>query len=203
MWKRLRKKLPRSPDPIKYQRAKVRLADLQARERAGDCDLWFFDASGFCLQPCIPYAWQPIGETLALPQSSHNQRLNVLGFLKRDNSLVPYLIDGAVDTAVVVACMDQFSEQIDKKSYVLIDNAPVHRSKEFIRQIPKWVKKGLIIKYLPSYSPELNLIEILWRFMKYYWLPFSAYESFQHLCDAVEEILKQVGTTYTIDFQTT
>jgi transposase len=115
---------------------------------------------------------------------------------------VPYLINGAVDTAVVVACMDQFSEQIDKKSYVIIDNAPVHRSKAFIRQIPKWVKKGLIIKYLPSYSPELNLIEILWRFMKYYWLPFSAYESFQHLCDAVEEILKQVGTTYTIDFQT-
>jgi hypothetical protein len=77
VWKRLRKKLPRSPDPIKYQRAKVRIADLQARERAGDGDLWFFDASGFCLQPCIPYAWQPIGETLQLPQSSHNQRLNV------------------------------------------------------------------------------------------------------------------------------
>jgi hypothetical protein len=25
-------------------------------------------------------------------------------------------------------------------------------------------------QYLPSYSPELNLIEILWRFIKYYWL---------------------------------
>jgi hypothetical protein len=46
----------------------------------------------------------------------------------------------------------------------------------------------LIIKYLPPYSPELNLIEILWRFMKYYWLPFSAYMFFGidhgvgHLC---------------------
>ena len=99
--------------------------------------------------------------------------------------------------------MDQFSEQIDKKSYVLIDNAPVHRSKELIRQMPKWVKKGLIIKYFPSYSPELNPIEILWRFMKYYWLPVSAYESFQHLRAAVEDILKQFGTTYTIDFQIT
>ena len=39
--------------------------------------------------------------------------------------------------------------------------------------MPKWVKRGLIIKYLPPYSPELNLIEILWRFMKYDWLPFS------------------------------
>ena len=35
-------------------------------------------------------------------------------------------------------------------------------------------KKGLMIKYVPSYAPELKLIEILWRFLKYYWLPFSA-----------------------------
>src|SRR3989454_5622729 len=50
-------------------------------------------------------------------------------------------------------------------------------------------------------SPELNLIEILGRFIKYYWLPFSAYGSFQPLCAAVEEILQQFGTRYTIDFQ--
>jgi len=48
-----------------------------------------------------------------------------------------------------------------------------------IEQMPKWVQKGLIIKYLPPYAPELNLIEILWRFMQYSWLPFSAYASFQ------------------------
>ena len=201
VWKRLRKTPAKSPEPAQYQRAQARIADWQARERAGECDLWYFDASGFCLEPCMPYAWQPIGHTLELPQSSHNQRLNVLGFLQRDNTLVPYLIDGSVDTAAVVACMDQCSAQLTKKAYVLIDNAPIHRSKAFIRHIPKWIKRGLIIKYLPVYSPELNLIEILWRFIKYYWLPFSAYGSFQQLCAAVEEILQQFGTKYTIDFQ--
>ena len=64
---------------------------------------------------------------------------------------------------------------------MLLDNGPLHRSQEFIEQIPKWVKKDLSIKYLPPYSPELNLIEILWRFMKCYWLPFSVYTSFQCL----------------------
>jgi transposase len=201
VWKRLRKTPAHSPAPEKYQGAQARIADLQARERAGTCDLWDFDASGFCLEPCIPYAWQPIGHTLELPQSSHNQRLNVLGFLRRDNTLVPYLIDGAIDTAAVVACMDKVSENLTKKSYVLLDNAPMHRSKAFVRPIPKWVKKGLSINYLPPSSPALNLIEILWRFMKYSWLPFSAYASFQHLCKAVEAILQQFGTKYTIDFQ--
>ena len=56
-------------------------------------------------------------------------------------------------------------------------------------------------EYLPSYAPELNLIEILWRFMKYYWLPFSAYASFQCLSEAVEEVLTRIGTDYTINFQ--
>jgi len=201
VWKRLRKTPATSPEPAQSQRAQARIADRQARERAGACELWDCDASGFCLEPCMPYAWQPIGHPLALPQSSHNQRLNVLGFLQRDNTLRPYLIDGSIDTAAVVACMDQFSEHLNKKAYVLLDNAPMHRCKAFVRHIPKWVKKGLIIKYLPPYSPELNLIEILRRFIKYYWLPFSAYVSFQHLCAAVEEILQQFGTKYTIDFQ--
>src|SRR4029453_13646256 len=135
VWKRLRKTPAKSPEPAQYQRAQARIADLQARERAGACELWYFDASGFCLEPCIPYAWQPIGHTLELPQSSHNQRLNVLGFLKRDNTLVPYLLHGAIDTAAVVAFLDQFSEKHKKKAYVLLDNAPMHRAKAFVRHI--------------------------------------------------------------------
>jgi transposase len=189
VWKRLRNTPAKSPQPAQYQRAPARIADLQARERAGACELWDFDASGCCLAPCIPYAWQPLGHTLALPQSSPNQRLTVLGLLQRDNTLMPYRIDGSIDTAAVVACRDQFSKHLSQKSSVRLDNAPLHRCKAFVRHIPKWVKKGLIIKYVPPYSPELNVIEILWRFIKYYWLPFSAYASFPHLCTAVEEIL--------------
>jgi transposase len=112
------------------------------------------------------------------------------------------MVEGKVDTAVIIEGFNQFSQQVAKKTYVLLDNAPVHRSQEFIEQIPTWVKKGLIIKYLPPYSPELNLIEILWRFIKYDWLPFSAYASFQCLYEAVEAILTRVGTEYTIAFQT-
>jgi transposase len=154
------------------------------------------------LEPCLPYAWQPIGETIEVPTSSHSQRLNVLGFLNRQNELVSYMIEGRVDTEAIVACMDQFSQQLTQRTYVFVDNAPMHRAHDFIQEIPKWVKRGLIIKYLPAYSPELNLIEILWRFMKYSWLPFSAYTSFACLRRAVAQILKQFGTEYTIDFQT-
>ena len=99
------------------------------------------------------------------------------------------MIEGKVDTAVIVECFAQLSQQIHQKTYVLLDNAPMHRSQTFIEQIPQWVQKGLIIKYLPAYAPTLNLIEILWRFMQYSWLPFAAYTSFHCLVEAVEAIL--------------
>jgi transposase len=67
-------------------------------------------------------------------------------------------------------------------------------------QPAQWKKQGLIIKYLPPYSPELNLIEILWRNIKYTWLPFSAYQCLNALGDALEHILKNFGSKYQITF---
>ena len=201
IWKRMKRSPAQSPAPHKYSRSQEMIARVQARESQGDCDLWYFDGAGFCLEPSLPYAWQPRGTSIAVPTSSPSRRLNVLAFLKRNNDLYPYMIEGSVDSSVIIECFDQLSTQIDKRSYVLLDNAPMHRSKAFIQQIPKWVRKGLIIKYLPAYAPELNLIEILWRFIKYYWLPFSAYTSFQCLCTAVEDILTRFGTDYKITFQ--
>jgi transposase len=57
-----------------------------------------------------------------------------------------------------------------------MDNAPIHTSGTFQINIPLWKEKSLEIIYLPKYAPELNCIEILWRFMKYEWIEFDAYK---------------------------
>ena len=111
------------------------------------------------------------------------------------------MVEGKIDTSIMVEAFEQFSQQLDKRTYVLLDNAPVHRSQEFVEHMAQWVQRGLMVKYLPAYAPALNLIEILWRFMKYSWLPFSAYTSLQCLYEAIEQILTRVGTEYTIAFQ--
>ncbi len=62
------------------------------------------------------------------------------------------------------------------------------------------VKKRINNFFLPTYSPHLNKIEILWRFIKYKWLEIEAYESYSSLVKAVENILINFGSEYTINF---
>ncbi|MCK5516384.1 MAG: IS630 family transposase, partial [Desulfobulbaceae bacterium] len=157
------------------------------------------DETGFDLTPTVPYAWQPIGETIEVP-SSRSQRINVLGFLNTNNQLESFIVKGTINSDIVIASFDSFSKTITKKTVVIIDNAPTHTSKAFNKNIKKWEENGLFIKRLPSYSPELNLIEILWRFIKYQWLPFSAYNSLKDLSNEVENVLKNVGRKFRINF---
>jgi len=49
-------------------------------------------------------------------------------------------------------------------------------------------------------SPQLNMIEILWRFMKYEWIELNAYETWESLVSYVEKVLREFGSTYVINF---
>ena len=77
-----------------------------------------------------------------------------------------------------------------KKTVVLIDNAPMHTSNAFESKIADWALQGLNIQNIPAYSPELNKIEILWRKIKYEWLDFSAYLSFETLTTNISRQFK-------------
>ena len=198
-WKRIRKTTKNQPKAEDLEKASKEIDELKEQHKNGKLELWFFDEVGFDLEPKVPYAWQPKGEILEVP-CSHSARLNVLGFLTPDNQFESFVFESSIDTDVVIAAFDEFAKKITKKRVVIIDNAPTHTSKKFLSKIKEWEKKGLFIKYLPTYSPQLNIIEILWRFIKYEWLPFSAYSSFKQLVIEVENILIQIGQRFKINF---
>lgn len=198
-WKRVRKSLKSLRDPDAFAKAKRELEALQHQEDQGQLALYYFDESGFALDPTIPYAWQAPNSVIELP-ARKSGRINVLGFMNRQNDLHPFLFEGSIHTGVVMACFDAFCQTLTQKTVVVMDNASIHTSEDFAARIPSWKKKGLMIKYLPPYSPELNLIEILWRRINYTWLPFSAYECLNALSEALETILSHVGSEYQITF---
>jgi hypothetical protein len=55
-WK-IKKSPAQPPEPQQYSRKQEMIARLQARESHRECDLWYFDGAGFCLEPSLPYAW--------------------------------------------------------------------------------------------------------------------------------------------------
>jgi len=162
-----------------------------------DFDLIYFDEAGFSLTPCVPYAWQAADAPLTLP-SLRSAQLNVLGFLNLRGDFQSFVVEGTVDAEIVIQCFDAYCAQLIKPCLVVLDNAPTHRSEAFKSRIRCWEKAGLYLLFLPPYSPELNLIEILRRKLKYEWL--SAYESFKDLLEQLESTLKEVGSKYLLSF---
>ena len=198
-WRRIRRCPAGQPSEAEYESKKVELERLETQHRAGIIDLRYLDESGFCLTPYVPYAWQEKDQTLAIA-TSKSQRLNVLGFLNTDNQLWAYTFTASITSDVVIACISEFCSQLSQPTVLVIDNATIHTSEAFLQQIPTWQEKGLSLFYLPKYSPQLNLIEILWRKIKYEWIEFWAYLSFDHLVKFVEHILVNFGTEYQINF---
>lgn len=182
-----------------FRKSQQAIKELELRREKGEIDVQYFDGAGFNETPCVPYAYQPKNEYIEITPSK-GKSISALAFMNKDNDCTPFMFDCRVDTDVVISCFESFIKEITKETYIIMDNAPVHKSKKFLSHLPEWEKKNLKIVFLSKYSPELNLIEILWRKMKYEWLPFEAYASFQALTEWIEEIFVNFGSQYVIEF---
>jgi len=198
-WKRVRKSLRSKRNNEEFERSKALINQLIESYKAGEINLYYFDESGFSLTPTVPYAWQKIGEYIEIP-SSRSPALNVLAFIDRDSVCESFIFTGTVNTDVVIGVFDDFCKNIDKATVVLVDNAPTHTSDKFDKKTIEWCEKGLIVVPISRYSPELNIAEILWRKIKYEWMPFSAYVSFDSLKKELSNILANIGKQYIINF---
>jgi len=190
-WKRMRRSLKKKRNELEFKKAEKEIQEFTNIAREGGINLTYFDGSNFNLVSNIPYAWQDIGSknTLLLP-SEHSKSVGVLGFLDIiDNKLTSFIIDGALNGEKLVGIINAFLKEMTEPTILIWDNAPAHTSNEVANHIEEWADKGLFIYSLPKYSPELNKIEILWREMKYKWLPEFIYDSFEKLKKSVEKIL--------------
>jgi transposase len=57
-WKRMRKIVKNKPTEEEYEQGEKDIEELEQLAQDGEFDLVYFDASGFTLQPYVPYAWQ-------------------------------------------------------------------------------------------------------------------------------------------------
>jgi transposase len=96
--------------------------------------------------------------------------------------------------------LEDLSVKLPKLTVIVLDNARIHTSKIIKERIKVWQSRGLFIFYLPRYSPHLNIVETLWRKLKYQWLSPSDYQSKEHLFYQVRLALTAVGQNLFIRF---
>jgi len=168
----------------------------------GYIELRFCDESGFTLQPYVPYAWQKKKQPHRIFAQKSRKRLNVLGLMSLSGQLTVYHREQSIDGEFVRNSLDDFSNNPRQKPIVIVlDNGPVHHAKVVKDELEKWESEGTYLFYLPTYSPHLNPIEILWRFCKYKWLNKVHYKSWSTLKKAILAIFKEYGSTYIINFR--
>lgn len=174
---------------------------MLALAAAGLIEVYFGDESGFWQNPVIARAWQLRGEEIRiLPEKG--KRLSVFGLLNLDCEGKFWTSAETIGSEFVIDCLEEWlAEKNELPRVLVLDNAKIHRSKKMQACLGEWEEKGFYIFNLPAYSPHLNIIEILWRKMKYEWLKPEDYLSFESLTTAVKEILSKLGTQYKINFK--
>ncbi|MDY6004521.1 MAG: transposase [Parabacteroides sp.] len=120
-------------------------------------------------------------------------KLSILFFVQ--NEVYDYLSPLPKPTVVI-----RLSFRIRKNTFVVLDNASVHRCKLMRELRPVWEKRGLFLFFLPPYSPHLNIAETLWRILKGKWLRPVDYCSTDSLLYATNRALAALDTELNINF---
>jgi transposase len=200
-WRRVAKSLESQRDEVMFQFFKHELALLRQEQKAEKIKLWYYDESGFNLNPTAMYAWLPAKQTLKLPAQRGNI-LTVAGFLSDDNTLQAYAHQGSTTSQHFIKYVDDFIKQYPPKmkTIILVDNASFHKSAQVKAKFKEWKSQNIFLQFLPPYSSELNPIENLWHHAKHLWLNIEDYSDANTLRNAVINIFKNVGIKYTINF---
>jgi transposase len=147
----------------------------------------------------VPYGWQFPDEQVGIPVIK-GQSINCLGMISRNNRFIYKLSEKNINAQFVLEQLEELSFTIKKHTVVVMDNATVHTAKKIKERIRCWQKRGLYIYYLPPYSPQLNIIEKLWKELKSRWLKPSDYVTADNLFYAVSLALGAVGEELLINF---
>lgn len=198
-YRRIRKRPKGQPSPQLYAYKTEKLQELERQANDGLIDLYYGDESHICTEGYVPYGWLFPGENVYIP-SQRGYRLNIFGMIDRNNRYEGFTTSESITADKVADFLDRLSFKIKKDTFVVLDNASVHRGKLIAELRPIWEKRGLFLFFLPPYSPHLNIAETLWRILKGKWLRPADYASTGSLMYATNRALAALGSELYINF---
>lgn len=169
------------------------LEPLLEEEKQGQRKVFFVDAAHFVMGAFLGILW--CFERLFLKSSSGRRRYNVLGaFSVKGTDLVTVTNDTYINSDTIVELLIKLKQAYtDIPLTLVMDNARYQRCNKVTEHAEML---GIDILFLPPYSPNLNLIERLWKFTKKKCLYNRHYETFCHFKEAIDDCLDKVRLVF-------
>lgn len=110
--------------------------------------------------------WAPVGKQKKIPTMGHHAKVSLFGAVNVQNGEVFCMESSKCDALSFL----QFLQYVlhvhpDRHIVMVLDNARIHYAK-LIQPFLKKQKNRLTLLFLPPYSPNLNLLERVWKWMK-------------------------------------
>ena len=186
-----------SPDP-EYDRKAERLEELKAQARRGEITLLFEDEVDLNLLPGVIGCWTRRGEQRKIPTPGQNQKRYGFGTVNYTNGRLTRCFGEHKDSAGFCALVEQVVQaycpgQVWKgpRVFLVVDNYIIHRSKHTQALLAHYADR-LSVMALPTYSPKLNLIELLWKYLRRKVTHNHLFESITQLLEAVEAFFRRL-----------
>ncbi len=146
--------------------------------------IWFWDETGFSLRVIRRKIWGKKGKRKKVTGQRSRGRVNVMGGLRyHDRKRMCYFIERGngesfyeqlekLNEYVKNEWVEQGNQERDfqdngSKILIILDNASYHKKKEILQQIEQKLP-NIQLYFLPAYSPDYNLIELVWHSAKEY-----------------------------------
>jgi len=200
------KQVPGKVDLEKQELFKKEYLNLKQSKKKHD-RIYFIDASHPQHNNMPFYGWIYKGVTKTIKANTGRRRLNLNGALNLEDMSVTVLSEETINTEAMQKLIGEIEKKQTKGSiYLLMDNASYNHSYELQTYVKR--HKRVHIRYLPPYSPNLNIIERLWKFfhIKHRDKYFEKFKEFEketlHFFKTIHRYDNELKTLLTDSFQT-
>ena len=166
---------------------------VKLRETQGENDPFYFMDACHPQYNSIPaYGWIRRGEEKELKSNSGRERANINGVVEIDTLEMETDFTDSVNSQSTIRLFEKLQAKHPEAEviHLVADNARYYKS----NLVKEYLKKSKIkIHFLPGYSPNLNIIERLWKFFKKQILYNKYYETYEEFLSACKSFFLRRG----------
>ena len=181
------------------QEKRVRFIEALKASYNNQEEIWFGDEVGFEGDPRPRARWVKVGSKPVNGRASEHLRFSAIGSVNPISGEFISLVMSGVNTEVFQVYLDELASSTDNRAITLVlDNASWHKAKKL-----NWYNIKPL--FLPTYSPDFNPIENLWRYIKINhfsnWFAKNIEQLIDRICEAFNSLSKeQVKSTTNFDY---